>query len=278
MDMELDSKFVAYVDVLGYKSIIEDSASDVETLAKFKSSFECLIYATQEALADDPGYDCPWRRGLFRSIAFSDSLFIWTTDLIALLSLMQHLYASVYLWLQRVYNDMPYNWIPFIKGGIAAGWVQPFLDPTVKNTSNKVSVYRNPVGPGIHHVHQLVEKRACLSGMRCCLERMHLEGLDVTEILNPNHYTMTRGNDIIHLVNVPKTDQKDQSLDLVEIAWPSVVIRTDNCGFWEPLISAQRQFSPSALRHYSTTKELFRRSVPLEGNEEANRILAQRLP
>ena len=265
-------RHVAFIDVLGYKSIVTGTLPDERKFRRLHALFETFGVAVFTGIADfnqnlsatDPGY--------VHGVTFSDSLYLAAQDLPALLRFLEGMFATTYGFQEHTYDEDADSWVPFIRAGIAHGWVVNFRDVTMNQLQGR-GVFRNPVGPAVADAYVLTECTGKLPGMRCFMERRLLEGVDVKQVAAPKHYLIETASRILRLLDVPPGDSKTENLELVELAWPCHVIDGDNCCFHKPLAAVRRQFEGGdAVKHYNGTVELFERTVEIVKDEVAKRV------
>jgi hypothetical protein len=252
-------RYVAFIDVLGYKRISCSSLPDERKFKILYSLFETFgeaVLTTRDNLNRDLGTSNP---NYVHVVEFSDSLYLSAQELPALLLFLESIFATTYLFQQITYEEHSDNWVPFIRSGIVHGWVVNFRD-TSMNQSHGTELFRNPVGPAVADAYVLTECTGRLSGMRCFMERKLLEGIATWQ---GTHYQIETalGPVPLRLLRVSRGESK---LDLVELAWPCHVIASDNFSFWKLLQAVRRQFEgDDAMKHYHGTVELFERTVEI---------------
>lgn len=255
------NRFVAFLDVLGYKSVLSEPIQEDRRFRLLYSLCENLGVAVETALSDSI------HAGAVDAVSFSDSYYFSGKDLSRLLHFLEHVFQNAYAFQSSTYDREPDSWIPFIRAGVVEGWAVSFRDATLTKLPRR-EVFRNPVGPAVAAAYQLTEKRGKLPGMRCFLESTLLDRCSPTKVAEPPHYRVTADGWEMRLLDVPVSDLHKPDLRLVELAWPCRVIAADNCGFLDPIIKSREQFSfgeePDQQRrdeHYNATIDLFRRSV-----------------
>jgi hypothetical protein len=284
--IENSRRYVAFLDVLGYGSLVRENATtDIQKLRRLSSMFEALGNAVDVAM-DDNGDEV-------ESISFSDSYYFACKNLVTLLEFLQQVFADAYTY-QMSYCGDPDGWIPFFRAGVVSGWAVSFRDITLRKLEER-SAFRNPVGPAVADAYELTEKRGGLSGWRCFLEESLLEGLSPTWVRAPPHGVIESNGSKLLLLRVPATHAKKPGAPLVEIAWPLRVIQSDNCTFLSPLLTCRHQFPETdvnthykatvrrflgskgdvgSIKHYTATVDLFRKCVEISGDSNARQVLA----
>ncbi len=271
-----NTRFVAFMDVLGYRNIVSDDIPDIRKAHRLHSIFENVGGAVLKTLRDDE-HDAAV--GAVEAVHFSDSYYFSSKDLPRLLSFVERVFANTYLYQSPSYHKDQDNWIPFVRSGIVEGWAVSFRDPTL-NKVPQPEVFRNPVGPAVAEAHLLTEKllteKQGISGMRCFLKRDLLSRCSSTQVANPPHYKIASGERELRLLDVPAGDVGKTGLNLVELAWPCAVIADGNCSFLNPLAKCKEQFYVGSEekqgrreQHYNATVDLFERSVAICGDDPA---------
>ncbi|MBI2842875.1 MAG: hypothetical protein HYX78_05690 [Armatimonadetes bacterium] len=268
--LNTNSRFVAFMDVLGYYSLVSDTIPDTRKMHRLYSLFENLGEAVCKALQDD-------HERAVDALSFSDSYYFSSKDLPRLLSFLEQVFATAYGFQEWSYDKQPDNWVPFVRAGIVEGWAVSFRDATL-NRLPQPECFRNPVGPAVAESYKLTEDRGKLPGMRCFLERDLLSRCSPTYIADPPHYQIVSGESKLRLLDVPANDLRQCDLQLVEVAWPCRVIASNNCSFHNPLAKCKAQFDVGTRdekerkrreNHFIGTVDLFRRSVGICGDRHA---------
>lgn len=261
----LKNLYVAYIDVLGYKSIIDESGSDYIAYRRLHSIFEVFINAYDSSfLIDETGGD------LYRDVkrmAFSDSIYLSSESLLILLDMLQSLFSAVYIHMTNVYEFSNNDWMPYIRAGIEYGWVEFFRDPTIPGNLQSSS-YRNPVGSGISKAYLFTEDSPALPGMRIFFRKALLQKPLSSLTLNlPQWFSNIRK---FYVDEVPGNEK------LLEVYWPLEVISNSNCDFHKMLTLTREQFfSQKSYKHYNATLELFAKSIQVSGDSHAQNIWSQ---
>lgn len=270
--LDRNRRYVAFIDVLGYGSIVSSMLPEPSKFARLHSLFEALGVAVETSLADCNRGRSAAAPEYIHGVAFSDSFYFAARNLPALLRFLELAFATAYGFQQHTYEQDADSWVPFIRAGIAHGWVVSFRDVTMKPLPD-FGEFRNPVGPAVAGAYLLTECTGRLPGMRCFFERSLLEGVDVKPVAIPKHYWIETPYGTIQLLDVPPADSKAKELELIEVAWPCGLIRGDNCSFYKPLEAVRRQFEGgNAVKHYNATIELFERSVAICEDKVAKQI------
>lgn len=233
-----NTRFVAYMDVVGYCSIVEEDIVDIRKAHRLYSIFENVGMAILIALREDM---LDGTEGVVEAVHFSDCYYLSSKNLPRLLSFLERVFATTYGFQSMRYDRSRDDWIPFIRSGIVEGWAVSFRDPTL-NQLPQPDVFRNPVGPAVAESYLLTEERAKLPGMRCFLERTLLSQCSPAQLADPPHCRVTSGERTLRFLDVPADDVSEAGLDLVELAWPCAVISSDNCSFLSPLVKCKEQF------------------------------------
>jgi len=266
------SRFVAFVDVLGYRSIVTGDLSDESKFKRLHSLFEGFGVAFFTAVADFNQDLTPADPTYVDTVSFSDSLYLSCKELPSLLLFLEGLFSVTYGFQEHTYRTDPDNWTPFIRAGIVFGWTVNFRDVSMRPMPDR-SEFRNPVGPAVADAYTFTEKTGRLRGMRCYLRRSLVEAAGAKRINDPAHFELATPSRTLRLLEVPAGDACDKTLDLVELAWPIHAINGGNVSFYKPLIDARGQCTRSeAVKHYNGTVDLFERSIQVVSDRVAKQI------
>jgi hypothetical protein len=153
-------KYCVYIDVLGYKNIIKDDEKTTdEKISILKSIYENIAGSIKSAIKDI--HEHTKDEIFFR--AFSDCLYLHCDKLEPLIYATNVIFKGTF----NKYSNFSQNeeYTPFIRAGIAKGWVINFNDiGAIINNTNEL----NPVGLGVVNAYETSEK-SNLSGMRIIL-------------------------------------------------------------------------------------------------------------
>jgi hypothetical protein len=224
------SRFVAFVDVLGYGSIVTGDLSDESKFKRLHSLFEAFGVAFFTAVGDFNQDLTPADPAYVHAVSFSDSLYLSCRELPSLLLFLEGLFSITYGFQEHTYRTDPDNWTPFIRAGIVFGWAVNFRDVSMRPLPDR-SEFRNPVGPAVADAYPLTEKTGRLRGMRCYLRRSLVEAAGAKRINDPAHFELATPSGTLRFLDVPLGDAACRTLDLVELAWPIRAINADNVRF-----------------------------------------------
>lgn len=270
--LDRNRRYVAFIDVLGYRSIVSSTLPEASKFARLHSLFEALGVAVETSSADCNRNLSPAAPEYIHGVGFSDSFYFAVQDLPALLRFLESLFAVTYGFQQHTYDKETGSWVPFIRAGVAYGWVVNFRDVTMTPLPD-FAIFRNPIGPAVAEAYVLTERTGRLPGMRCFMSRSLLEGAEAKQVANPKHYQIETPLRKLRLLDVPPGDSAIKNLDLLEVAWPCRVIDSDNCSFHEPLSAVRYQFGgEDAFKHYNGTVELFERSIAICEDSVAKQV------
>ncbi|HOX44524.1 MAG TPA: hypothetical protein PK668_13060 [Myxococcota bacterium] len=153
-----EKTYVAFADVLGYRSILLGSGieKDYSRLKYLLDLWESLGQAISAANGRIPGVE---------SVFFSDSFFLKSDDLGYLINFLVEVMVENYCY----YEITDDRWMPWIRCGIAFDWMVEFKDLSVAGLlKDEKFAYRNPAGPAVANAYILSEKLG-FKGMRILL-------------------------------------------------------------------------------------------------------------
>ena len=260
-------RFVGFVDVLGYKAIVlEEQFSEAERFHYLHSAFEALAAAAHQVISDLGGPPH------LRAIQFSDSFYFSSPSAVTLVTAISQFFATVLTYYDRVFEkavreDAQHafpEWTPFLRAGIVYDWLFEGHDITLPVLHNPADAFRNPIGPAVAKAYLLGEKTS-MEGMRIGITaavRDHFEQeLPTIDPLSSLGF-MAAPLHAIFLKNHATFG------DIFEVPWFESKLQTNNLvGTFDVLVSAERQFNASAMKHYRGTWDAVLRTPGVQGND-----------
>jgi len=279
-------RYVAFVDVLGYGSIVGNkSTSDGIKAGQLHSVFEGLLVGVKDAMSD-------WTAGAqirsgasatISAVSFSDCFYFSSDKLGDLVEFVATIFRGVFSYYEQSNWSNPALWMPYLRSGIASGWCLDFLDPTVAHmtTAGGRSQFRNPVGPAIAAAYSLSEINPKLPGMRIVLSTECEKELRGDYSDTPLVHKTVRwpdkslfplgGNAILDTFDLFPVSPQESSLwnqQLWEVDWLSPIVKTNlTSSCFNVLRGSERQFGPDAFKHLTATENLMEKSIILAGME-----------
>ena len=244
--------FVGFVDVLGYKAIVRDAPfTDAQRFHYLHSVFLALASSAHDIAHDFKGEIA------VRAFQFSDSFYFSSDSAVTLVTALSQFFANVFTIYDHTFTapKPPGNlafpeWLPFLRGGIVHDWMFEGFDITLPTLENPADSFRNPIGPAVANAYLLSEETK-LEGMRLATTRDVCERF-VEEL--PGIPPRSQ----LGIVAAPLTPQflkKNKIFDeIYEVPWFESRLMTDNTiGTFNTLIAAERQFGPTAMKHFRGT-------------------------
>lgn len=256
-------RFVAFVDVLGYKAIVRGAAfNDTQRFHYLHSVFSSLAVA-----AHDIAHDFSQEIAV-RAVQFSDSFYFSSESAITLVTAIAHYFANVLTFYDHAFSTprpegattFP-EWLPFLRGGIVHGWMFEGHDITLPQLQNPADSFRNPIGPAVASAYLLSEKTD-LEGMRLATTRA------VRDRFLEELPSIRSGSQIAQLAPplLPLFLKTHADFgEIFEVPWFEARLLTDNTiGTFDTLVTAQRQFAPAVMKHFRGTWDAVLRTPSLE--------------
>ncbi len=260
------TRFVGFVDVLGYKEIaIRGQFTDAQRFRYLHSVFENLAAAAHQIKEDLGGPP------LIRAVQFSDSFYFSSSSAVAIVTAMSEFFASVFTYYDRVFegpgpaddpNAFP-EWMPFLRGAIVHGWLFEGRDITLPELREPAEAFRNPIGPAVGKAYLLGEESG-LEGMRLATTSTVRSRFEEELPTVPPHSELGIAAAPLHPIYL-KADPDNG--DIYEIPWFESRLQADNTvGTFDILVAAERQFAPPAMKHYRGTWDAILRTPGVQNN------------
>jgi hypothetical protein len=242
-----DRRFVAFVDMLGYKAVVlSDSTTGAEKFNALHSIYENLAQAARDCVGDlTPALPAP-----VRWVQFSDAFFFSSRSAVSLATTAAQFFANVFS-LHGAAGIEGGEWLPFLRGGIAYDWMFEGFDPTAGHAGGP-DAFRNPIGPAVAKAY-LVGETTGVEGMRL-VASAEAAGLLSAELdaLPPGHPIAARAARLrpYHLARHPACGE------LFEVPWFELHLLGDDTGAaFAVLEAAGRQFSFGSIKHLRGTAD-----------------------
>lgn len=259
------SRFVGFVDVLGYKAIVRDAPfTDPHRFHYLHSIFSALAVA-----AHDIAHDFSSEIAV-RAVQFSDCFYFSSDSAVTLVSAIAQFFANVFTIYDHTFTapmrpeeTLFAEWLPFLRGGIVHGWMFEGYDITLPELQYTRDSFRNPIGPAVANAYVLSEATD-LEGMRIATTREVRDRFAEELPRIPRHSHLG-------ILNAPLTPiflkNHPDFGEIHEIPWFESRLMADNTvGTFDTLITAERQFVPAVMRHFRGTWDAILRSPSLARN------------
>jgi hypothetical protein len=160
------TRFVGFVDVLGYKAIVRDAPfTDAQRFHYLHSVFSALASSAHDIAHDFKGAIA------VRAVQFSDSFYFSSNSVVTLVAALANFFANVFTIYDHTFTapqqpeqQFP-EWLPFLRGGIVSGWMFEGYDITLPTLADAAGTFRNPIGPAVANAYLLSEETD-IEGMR----------------------------------------------------------------------------------------------------------------
>ena len=288
-----NQKYVAFVDVLGYGSIVDDRAiAEASKAKRLYHIFENIGQAFMTAMTDWNTGQVLGASAKIEAVSFSDCFYFTCPVLGDLVAFVAYLFSENFGYFEGVYEDDVDCWTPFLRGAVAEGWCLNFLDVSLSGKLAGQGDFRNPVGPAIAKAYRLSEKNPKLPGMGIVLDPACEAKLVGEQQEKPIRHRVVKwpssaayreagGSipcDTVNLLPVHRKYCVDGG-SFWEVDWFSGVIRGRHSSCVGFLDKTHRQFE-DATKHYLRTVELAYKAALLRNEnrlaEEALGILRRR--
>ena len=256
------TRFVGFVDVLGYKAIVRgEPFTDAQRFHYLHSVFSALAVS-----AHDIAHDFS-REIAVRAVQFSDCFYFSSDSAVTLVTAVAHFFANVLTFYDHTFTapqaaeDTTFpEWLPFLRGGIVEGWMFEGHDITLPRLQDPADSFRNPIGPAVANAY-LLSEATDLEGMRLATSR------SVRDRFLEDLSSVRPGSQLAQLAPplVPLFLKPHDTGEIYEVPWFEARLLTDNtAGTFDTLVAAERQFAPAVMKHYRGTWDAVLRTPSLE--------------
>ncbi|MBN2776527.1 MAG: hypothetical protein JXR36_02725 [Bacteroidales bacterium] len=257
----MDIKYCAFIDVLGYKSIVLDSnrsfAQKANILNSIYSSLatQFLTYVTENNQGKKHSNEEVFMK------SFSDCFYLESYSIGNLLKVIKQIFSNTFTFYSGFSEKEEYT--PFIRCGIVKDWSIRFNDISSMINGDKNNNL-NPIGAGISRAY-LTSETTNISGMRIIISDEVISDL---KIIKEN-----AGFDYLYDIQLNKElnqeiiffpisiNEKGETINLYELSW----VDFQSCTFSEieQLKSFKANFKGNSIRHWNKTIELFYKALIL---------------
>lgn len=249
----MEQKYCVFIDVLGTKNIIQQNKYFQDTkISILNSIFSDLASSVATAIEDTNQLFT--KKIFIRS--FSDSIYLHCDELEPLIYATDKIFNAAFNMYSNFTQKEEYT--PFIRAGIAKGWVVDFKD--IGGIINKTGEV-NPVGLGVVNAYETSEK-SNLSGMRIILSMEVFNDLQANPIDTSNiHYK--KEIDIFHS-NVPtpyylkqiSEDRCGNPTHLYELIWSYQGMNTCTYDYVDKIKGIAPSIPDAAKKHLKATAQV----------------------
>lgn len=260
----MEKKYCAFIDVLGYKSIVSDlTRTEEEKVKILMSIYENIAFHLRDTIIE---INQVINNEIFIK-SFSDCFYLESSNLLGLLYSIKQVFKKTFGLYSNITDGSEYT--PLIRGGIVKDWTVRFKD-LASFVNNQEGT--NPVGLGVARAYWTSEK-SNLSGMRVIISP------EVTKDLNLVHYSRNNYDCLVQeyvYKNVPlylffdqiKENEKGCEVDLLEMIWPEEAMSDCIYDFISQLEIIKSNFNRKSMRHYKKTAEVILKGLLLSDCNE----------
>jgi hypothetical protein len=260
------SRFVGFVDVLGYKDIVLNKKyNDSQRYHYLHSVFMALAQSAIDVIKDLN------KTATIQSVQFSDSFYFSSTSAVEIVSTISEFFANVFTIFDHTIESDD-EWLPFLRGGIVYDWMFEGLDSTLPPLQNPTQAFRNPIGPAVAKAYILSEESG-IEGMRLVTTK------EVRDRFEAELPTIDQGSVLgnwcsqLHPVFLKMHTDYGK---IFEIPWFESRLRTNNMvGTFDVLRSAERQFNDLSMKHYRGTWDTILSTPGIQNSEQLSSIAAE---
>ena len=242
--------YCAYMDVLGYKALVEDKLlSPEKRLSLLKSIYENL--ATQFMIVVPYVNDSVEAKVDLRS--FSDCFFLYCERPEPLLVAIAQIYQNVFGFF-RNFSETEQR-TPLIRCGVVRDWMAKFYDiGSMQNSTKQI----NPVGLSVTRAY-LIGEESKLSGMRIIVSPEVIEDIQTVEVAHPMYKCKyaelkTYKHKLPYYFRHIEQNEDGKTANLYELLWPFDLIKDNPSDALITLRKLRPGFIPEKItRHFNQT-------------------------
>lgn len=266
-------KYCAYIDVLGYGSLVGDSnLSDDQKQHLLNSIYTNLATQFSMAIMDVNRHSNS--KVYMRS--FSDCFYLDCSEIEPLLFAVEDVFSNCFGFYSNFTEDEERT--PFLRCGIVKDWLIKFRDFGAIAMGTKEL---NPVGMAVARAYNVSEKSG-LSGMQVILSPEVIADLDVLQVSLPNYPCFIK--QFVRYGNVPikyyfkhiTSNERGAACDLYTLLWCYSRLNSHAYECVDLLRKVKRNFGGEAIRHFHKTVDLFIDTHLLADDKVRNPELYQR--
>jgi hypothetical protein len=282
-NLKSEYKYCAFIDVLGYGSIVttidKSTEKKIEMLNSIFKNLQTTISTLLKLLKEKHDN----KRELYVK-SFSDSVFFQSDDSYTILFSLYNIFSTTFGY----YTNFSYeeHCTVLLRAGVVKDWTLKIMDigSLARNEIKKMpenEEFQNPIGLGVARAYFTSEKSG-LSGMRVLISPEVLEGLNLipfTEVSFECYFI--EGENLLFSNKIPNDIQKvkiffmpvrqnerGDIVNLYELCWPVYKYswsenKTDIDVFVAELLKIEPEYKIENVRHLKRTAELLLKSFEI---------------
>ena len=280
--MNIEKKYCAFIDVLGYYNILKSERKIEEKVKIFSDIYLNLFQAISRNIAQI--HRCRVSNHELFVKSFSDSIYLESSDPSQILFTLHHIYNFTLGY--NTLMDPKEKYTPLLRSGVVFDWTTKFMDigALAKYHPNEIAnkpEFQNVIGAGIAEAYKTSENSQ-LSGMRIIIKREVVSNLkleiynkvpfecyffECKNFLKQEHFEKTHKPVKLYFLPVNKNERADD-IDLLEMCWPVFSYYWSHNGSdIHDMISALRNmaqnFDTNSYRHFKKTAELLEKALQI---------------
>lgn len=265
-------KYCAFIDVLGYGALIQDTSLNYSQKSHRLNSLYSNVVTN---VGMDIGHLNRTYGNPIKAWSFSDCLYLQSDSIEMLVVAIERIFNNVF----NLYTgfSLTEEWTPMLRCGMAKGWIHEFRSfSSLVNGGEETT----PVGPGVAHAFWTSEKSG-ISGMKIILTNEVIQDLRTTHLgTNPfEHVIKEIASENVVLPYYFKRvtgGTKEKPVTLFELIWPFEAMGNTPWNFIDELEKLHATFDPNHLRHFTATAKLFRDALDISGQRKGNPVVYER--
>ncbi|SHM51264.1 hypothetical protein SAMN05444266_108329 [Chitinophaga jiangningensis] len=255
----IETKYCAFIDVLGYKAIVMDTSTTDEQKVKILHSIYSNL-AVQFVNVVNLVNETTDTKIYLRS--FSDCFYLDCASIGPLLNAISSIFSSAFGYTSKFTEEEEKT--PLLRCGIVKDWIVKFKDIGAIAMGRDTD---NPVGKAVARAYETSELSR-LSGMRIIISPEVIVDLEVSHLTIPDFQCYikdipTYGIDMRYYFRHIDTNEKDEKCNLYEMLWPYNRVNDHAPECIDILTKIKPTFPLAVIRQFSKTAQLFHDSYLL---------------
>ncbi|WPV65937.1 hypothetical protein [Chitinophaga sp. LS1] len=255
----IETKYCAFIDVLGYKAIVMDTSTTNEQKVKILHSIYSNL-AVQFVNVVNQVNSTTDSKIYLRS--FSDCFYLDCASVEPLIIAIEDIFSNAFGFYANFTEEEEKT--PLMRCGIVKDWIVKFKDIGAIATGQDEI---NPVGKAVARAYETSELSK-LSGMRIIISPEVIKDLEVLHLTIPDFQCYfkdlsTYGVDMRYYFRHIDTNEKSEECNLYEMLWPYNRVNDQAYACIDILTKIKPTFPQAVIRQFNKTAQLFHDSYLL---------------
>jgi hypothetical protein len=280
--LKAETKYCSFLDVLGYKDIVESNETTIEEKVKMLTSIYMNLFSSISSQIKIIQSNLALEEKLYIK-SFSDCVYIEAKEPKSLLFTLHNIFNVAFGYNSNFSQKNEYT--PMLRSGTVKDWTMHFMDigSITRQPIDKIYMndeHNNPVGLGVARAYLTSEKTG-LKGMRIIISKEVLDDLNLLKfdrvsfecfyiecdnLLKHDSLPKTLNSVKLFLAKTDGTDKEGNPIPLYELYWPVYSYswsqnNSDIHTMIEEFFKMSVNFVPKEMPHYKSTAELLLKSL-----------------